>query len=1696
MKKWNRILAFVLALTLAWPSSGLGMIPVQAAATDNELLADQEEGDVSPETEEGGDQTQLANPEATVQDEVVPEEPTEIASGDEQSDDGAYATDFTDVSDWEEFSGWDGGTWTVGANEYHIDQGNGNKSLLKEKTFSEFTYEADVRVNARTGINSAQGGLLFRVTDVRTDAHGDGYNGYYFGIDVENNTVILGKVLGENKDQWHQIGTKKMTLEFGATYHLKVDVSGNHIVGYVNDVNDTQEHYAKIDLIDDSFAADGRIGVRNWMSSADFANVKVTPYTEEEENGFTNALIGMCADPDVLYHDGTYYLYPTNAGDENDDEGIKVYTSTDLVNWVDQGFALKKADVWGEKNFWAPDVIERDGTFYMYYTAEEQICVATSDSPLGPYKQEEKAPLHEDVKEIDAHVFKDEDNQYYLYFVRFDHGNVVEGAILNEDMHSIDESSRVRLLTADQSWEKDMGNINEGPYMLKKDGVYYLTYSGSHFQSPQYGSGYATSDHPLGTFAKYENNPIMQSNDVARGTGHHGITQTPDGDLYIIYHRHKSTTETEPRELCIDRMQFTKDMQGKDVLEVKGPTVTSQAAPEGLENVKNFLKIDQNNLKSMSVRNGIEAAKWGLPKQVTIITSQGKEDVDVAWDTTVYDKNDHAKRELTISGTIVLPADVKNPGSVSASCEIKVTINEFMVQRLEAEDAILTAPAGIASNNNASGGKKVGWIDNADATVTFTLDAPTKGAYRVDVIAGSGCANAAHKYYLNGNVADAQTIKYSNGGWDNWSAYPIQVELEAGTNTLTFTHGDMDDSFSELDCIDFYRVKTTLDGITLDGEALESFDWQVHDYEVDVENLEGLQSIGANMSEDMKERFEVTVKQATVDRPEALVSLICEEMPELNQEYRVRFITPGAFTNPLVNYGADPYVTYQDGYYYYVRVLQDSEIYVSKTSELSRIGQVEPVLVYKPKAGEPNQSMWAPEIHYLRGKWYIYYTAGNDAAHRMYAVECDTPQGTYQFTGKLAPDTDRWAIDQTVLEHNGKMYAIWSGWDGFDNVDQRTYIAEMSNPWTIVGERVELSKPEYDWELLGSGNGLPTINEGAQVVKSPIGIVNILYSASGSWSDDYCMGALTLKEDGDPMNAADWKKSDQPVFKKNMSSTYSTGHASFVTSPDGTEDYIVYHATRGNGEGWAGRGVRAQRFYWNEDGTVDIGMAIDYNSRVNLPSGTIVPARDRYEAESGELHGKARVESTYNSSNGQKVTGLTERGDAVKLNVTTAKAGTYKLYVGAATIDNNAGFDVQMNNQTAVQKHVFPLNSLSGHPALCVDNWVGYELEVKLKAGVNTVVISKSEDLKGVDIDYIELELLSADVVDSSKLKEMYQKYVGIKATDYEDAGYKVLKAELDKAGKILNNPDTTQQEVDAAIKTLQDAFNKLVPKSLKALKASITQVAKLKSSDYTTTSWANLQKVLTQANAVVKKQNATEAEVKKANDDLQKAIKNLAKKPPTVPKKGTKTTIGNYVYTVTKADAKNGTVTLTKPTKKTLKTVSIPATVTINSYKFQVTGINAKAFSKNIKLTKVTIGSNIKTIGSQAFYGCTNLKTVKFGKNVTSIGSKAFYNCKKIKTITLGNAVKSIGSQAFYGCASLQTVKIGKGLTTIGSKAFYNCKKLKALTISSTKLTKVSKDAFKKTAAKLKVKVPKAKVKKYKKLFKSAGIAKTAVVK
>jgi GH43 family beta-xylosidase len=319
------------------------------------------------------------------------------------------------------------------------------------------------------------------------------------------------------------------------------------------------------------------------------------------------------------------------------------------------------------------------------------------------------------------------------------------------------------------------------------------------------------------------------------------------------------------------------------------------------------------------------------------------------------------------------------------------------------------------------------------------------------------------------------------------------------------------------------------------------------------------------------------------------------------------------FTNPLLPAGADPWCIYKDSFYYYTNTT-GKNITLWKTKNISNLPGAEKKVVFTPpKHTAYSHALWAPELHFLNNKWYLYFAAdsGKNKDHRMWVLENDSPdplQGNWKMKGKLNTPKDKWSIDGTVFEHKKKLYFLWSGWEGDENGQQDIYIAKMKNPWTIKGKRVRLSGPTLDWELHGdlkNPNDVPhvNVNEGPQILENKNQLF-LIYSASGCWTDYYALGMLSTSADSDIMDSTAWRKSPEPVFKQSKENgAYGTGHNSFFKSPDGTEDWILYHANSQPGQGCGKfRSPRAQKFTWKADGSPDFGVPVKENVPLPVPS--------------------------------------------------------------------------------------------------------------------------------------------------------------------------------------------------------------------------------------------------------------------------------------------------------------------------------------------------------------------------------------------------------------------------------------------------------------------------------------------------------------
>ncbi|KAH7104047.1 Arabinanase/levansucrase/invertase [Auriculariales sp. MPI-PUGE-AT-0066] len=296
---------------------------------------------------------------------------------------------------------------------------------------------------------------------------------------------------------------------------------------------------------------------------------------------------------------------------------------------------------------------------------------------------------------------------------------------------------------------------------------------------------------------------------------------------------------------------------------------------------------------------------------------------------------------------------------------------------------------------------------------------------------------------------------------------------------------------------------------------------------------------------------------------------------------------PATFNNPIKPGGAaDPWVIYhQETDMYYLCQSQQGGIVVLPSRDLTAFPEEGPV-VWSPPGDL--KDLWAPELHFIDGVWYVYVAMdhGDNADHRMY------------FVGKVTTPDDNWAIDGTVFRYspNGKLYFVWSGWiDGSHTITQNLYIAEMCSPTEVCSDRVLLHEPNQGWQKSGDSG----VNEGPEIIEHN-GRYFIVYSAAGSWTDDYCLAFMGIDGGADPMNGANWwRLDDRPVMWSNPDAgVWAPGHASFTTARDGTP-YVVYHALDRSGAGWGGRTARTEAFGWNPDGSPGFPRPVGFN--VSLP---------------------------------------------------------------------------------------------------------------------------------------------------------------------------------------------------------------------------------------------------------------------------------------------------------------------------------------------------------------------------------------------------------------------------------------------------------------------------------------------------------------
>ena len=304
---------------------------------------------------------------------------------------------------------------------------------------------------------------------------------------------------------------------------------------------------------------------------------------------------------------------------------------------------------------------------------------------------------------------------------------------------------------------------------------------------------------------------------------------------------------------------------------------------------------------------------------------------------------------------------------------------------------------------------------------------------------------------------------------------------------------------------------------------------------------------------------------------------------------------------PLIEQRADPFVyKHQDGYYYFtasIPLYDGIELRRSKT--IASLADAKPVILWrKPDIGPCSALIWAPEIHYLQGNWYVYFAAAPSREikddlfqHRMYAIVCkdENPlSGTWSEPAQIETGIDTFCLDATVFLQKGDLYYLWAQKHPDIRGNSNLYLSRMKNPLELETAPVMLTKPEFEWETRGFW-----VNEGPGILRHD-GRIFITYSSSAT-DENYAVGLLWADENSDLLDPASWSKSKDPVFTSCPEHyVFGPGHNSFTKSEDGQEDVLVYHARTyteivGDPLWDPNRHTYVKKVKWEENGFPDFG---------------------------------------------------------------------------------------------------------------------------------------------------------------------------------------------------------------------------------------------------------------------------------------------------------------------------------------------------------------------------------------------------------------------------------------------------------------------------------------------------------------------------
>lgn len=475
---------------------------------------------------------------------------------------------------------------------------SGSGAMLSAETQSD-DYRATFSVAAKGRTR-----LYFGMTDEK--------NGYAFELNEYESAVILYKIT----DGYYENYGEKETIIRNGYCDVTLDVHDGVTSIYYDNLFQGDDAFPKFEL--PLTNTDGKIGF--WLEGGQVTSLAVGDSTMElPAESYLNP-VNPGADPDMLYYEGTYYLY-VYAGNNGTDI-FRVYTSPDLVHFTARNIMFK----WDHEQYvnvngrsaWSPNVFynENDGLFYLFFAAYpsdtdsvRHVYYASSDSPLGPFTHDGPlVAINPDVNEIDGHPFVGYDGKIYMSFSRYDQGGTIwfEEVTMQDGVVTALPETATRVVVSDREWDNDGAvRLCEGGFVWKHDGYYYLIYATGSY-ARHYGEACAVSDNPLGPYVKYDYNPILTYNYTVDGAGDALIIPSPDGtELYMVYHRHNEVGKVHLRQTCVDLIEFVENPDGgPDILTVRGPSSTPQRLPS------NIYRYDMDRDGSTSLKDALTILQY------------------------------------------------------------------------------------------------------------------------------------------------------------------------------------------------------------------------------------------------------------------------------------------------------------------------------------------------------------------------------------------------------------------------------------------------------------------------------------------------------------------------------------------------------------------------------------------------------------------------------------------------------------------------------------------------------------------------------------------------------------------------------------------------------------------------------------------------------------------------------------------------------------------------------------------------------------------------------------------------------------------------------------------------------------------------------------------------------------------------------